>query len=406
VKNKITPKILIVHNYYQIPGGEDTVIANEKKLLEDNGHEVIQYSRNNNEIKDFSLIKWALFPFTSIFSVKTYRDVKRIIRSNDIDIVHVHNTLSLISPSVYYAAIKCNVPVVQTIHNFRLLCPGATFYRDGHICEDCVSFGLYCAVKHKCYRNSRLQTLAYVISSKIHRTLSIYGKLNYICLTKFNQEKILQLKGLNPEQVFIKPNFVVDVPDKVITYEQRKNQYVFAGRIDKLKGIDTLLQAWKGLGVNAPKLVVCGTGPMEEWCQKYIANNDLKNVEMKGFLTNVEVRKEIADSKALILPTQCYEGFPMTIVESYASGTPVIGSNIGNVDKLIEEEITGVKFPYSSPEGLVNVLRKFEKLDHNTLCKNCYQVYNENYSSIINYNKIIDIYSKALDQDMAGYKWK
>ena len=206
-------KILIVHNYYQVPGGEDTVVANEKKMLEDQGHEVILYSRNNNEIKTLSMLKKILLPLITIFNPKTYRDVKKIINVENVDIVHVHNTLSLISPSVYYAAFSCGIPVVQTIHNFRLLCPAATFYRDGCICEECVERGLSCAVRHNCYRGSKLQTSLCVINTKIHRILRTYSKLNYICLTEFNKEKLLQLNSLsknniiNENKVFIKPNF-------------------------------------------------------------------------------------------------------------------------------------------------------------------------------------------------------
>lgn len=203
-------RILQVHNYYQIPGGEDTVVANEKKLLEDHGHTVIQYTRNNSELKSFSKFRKLLLPFTTIFNLRTYRDVKRIIKEEHIDIVHVHNTLNLISPAVYYAALKCRTPVVQTVHNFRLLCPGATFYRDGHICEDCVEHGLSCAIKHSCYRGSKAQTLVCVVNTWIHRMTGVYGKINYICLTEFNKEKLLQLKQIKSEKVFIKPNFTFD----------------------------------------------------------------------------------------------------------------------------------------------------------------------------------------------------
>lgn len=218
-------KVLIVHNYYQIPGGEDTVVANEKKLLEEYGHEVLLYSRNNSELRHFSKLQKLMLPITTVFNPKTYLEVKRVIRENNVDVVHVHNTLNLISPSVYYAALSCKVPVVQTIHNFRLLCPGATFYRDGHICEDCVSQGLGCAVKHSCYRGSKIQTLACVISTMIHRWTGIYGKLNYICLTDFNREKLLQLKQIKSEQVFVKPNFVCS-KDNVIQYSERENQFI------------------------------------------------------------------------------------------------------------------------------------------------------------------------------------
>lgn len=546
-------KILQVHNYYQIPGGEDTVVANEKKLLEDHGHEVVQYSRNNSELKEFTKVRKLLLPFTTIFNPRTYTEVKQIIKKQNIDIVHVHNTLNLISPAVYYAALSCKVPVVQTVHNFRLLCPGATFYRDGHICEDCVSKGLICAVKHGCYRGSKAQTLVCVLSTWIHRMTGVYGKLNYICLTEFNKEKLLSLKQIKPEQIYIKPNFTYTFGDSketgeyylyigrieeikgvsllieafskmsdkklklagtgtelekyqnlvkennltnisfegfcqreklsellknakavvvtsqcyetfgmivveafsghipvivgdignvgslvddgvdgikfeynsvaslcsaiekfeksdmiamgenaykkylnefemngnyekmkvvyskiigggydeqvaelifgsiVVPYENRPNQFIYVGRIDKLKGIDLLLKAWKLMGDNAPKLIVCGTGPMEDWCKEYIAENGLCNIEMRGFVPNNEAKKLIANSKALILPTQWYEGFPMTIVEAYSVGTPVIGSDLGNTGSLIKVGESGLKFDYRSPENLCSVISLFMK---------------------------------------------
>lgn len=317
-------KILVVHNYYQIPGGEDTVVANEKRMLEKHGHEVILYSRNNTELKNMSFLKKILLPFTTIFNIRTYKEIKKIIKDQKIEIVHVHNTLNLISPSVYYAACSMHVPVVQTIHNFRLLCPGATFYRDSHICEDCVKYGLKCAVKHSCYRGSKIQTLACVISTWFHRMTGIYGKINYICLTEFNKEKLLELKQIKPEKVFVKPNFVESVGE-FVPEEKRENQFVFAGRLDKLKGIDILFEAWKQMGTEAPKLVVCGTGPMEAWCKRFISENDV-NIEMRGFVSNEEARKLLAVSRALVLPTQWYEGFPMSIIEAFSVGTPVVCS--------------------------------------------------------------------------------
>lgn len=206
-------RILIVHNYYQIPGGEDSVVTNEMKMLQNNGHEVILYSRSNSELKQLSVLQKLCIPFTTVFSLKTFKEVKKIIRENKIDILHVHNTLNLISPSVYYAAFINKIPVVQTIHNFRLLCPGATFYRNGSICEDCISKGLKCAISNNCYRGSKIQTLACVMTLKIHRFLGTYKKLNYICLTEFNKEKLLELnkgkkKIIDPGRVFVKPNFI------------------------------------------------------------------------------------------------------------------------------------------------------------------------------------------------------
>ncbi|RGF72117.1 glycosyltransferase [Ruminococcus sp. AF31-14BH] len=385
--------VLMVHNYYQIPGGEDTVVANEKKMLEKHGHKVVLYTRNNAELKTMNLLQKMLLPFTTIFNPKTYREIKKIIKKEKIDIVHVHNTLNLVSPSVYYAAKVMKVPVVQTIHNFRLLCPGATFYRDGHICEDCVSKGLMCAVKHKCYRESRLQTLACVISTKIHRLTGIYGKINYICLTEFNKKKLLELKQIKEEQVFVKPNFVESIGE-FIPEEERVNQFIFVGRLDKLKGIDLLLKAWEKMGEDAPKLIVCGTGPMEEWCKAYVADNEL-NIEMRGFVSNVEARKEISRSIALVLPTQLYEGFPMGIVEAFSVGTPVLCSDLGNAGSAVEENVTGYKFNQTSEREIINAIKKMgsTSLDN----KKIINIFNQKYSMDANYSILDSIYDFKFD---------
>ncbi len=383
-------KVLIVHNYYQIPGGEDTVVENEKKLLEEHGHEVLLYSRNNSELKYFSKWQKLMLPITTVFNPKTYREVKQIICENNIEIIHVHNTLNLISPSVYYAAFSCKIPVVQTIHNFRLLCPGATFYRDGHICEDCVTKGLGCAVKNACYRGSKLQTLACVISTWIHRRLGTYGKLNYICLTEFNRKKLLGLKCVKASRVFEKPNFVYGDTHFEMVAAKDRDYFIYVGRLDELKGIKILFGAWKLMGATTPKLLVCGTGPMEEWCQNFVQNNPECNIEMKGFVANIEAKKLIANAKALILPTQWYEGFPMTIVEAYSVGTPVIGSDMGNVGGLIQNGITGWKFIHDSAEELAVIVRESERAD---LVIDKFQT--EQYSIESNYQQLVEIYEKA-----------
>lgn len=386
-------RVLIVHNYYQISGGEDTVVANEKKLLEENGHEVVLYSRNNSELKSLSKLEKLCLPFTMIFSLKTYREIKKIITEHKIDIVHVHNTLTLVSPSVYYAALACKVPVVQSIHNFRFLCPAATFYREeskgnGAICEMCVSNGLKCSIIYSCYRNSRLQTFACVVSMKIHRMLKVYNKINYILLTDFNKEKFLQLnnnKGvIDPKKLFIKPNFV-DSKMKVIPFWQRNNQFIFAGRLDKLKGIHLLLEAW--LDIKDYDLIICGNGPEKDWCEGFIRENGMSNVKMYGLVENNKVQKIIAESKALILPTQWYEGFPMTIVESFACGTPVIGSNIGNVNNLIKDGVTGLTFQYNSVDSLRDAVRNITDMVESSTNQ-----YKENYNSYKNYTLLNSIY--------------
>lgn len=385
-------RILIVHNYYQIPGGEDTVVENEKRMLEKHGHKTFLYSRNNSELNTLSKLKKMCLPFSTVFNIRTYREIKRIIKEKRIDIVHVHNTLNLISPSVYYAALKCKVPVVQTVHNFRLLCPSAVFYRDGHVCEDCVKYGLWCAVKHKCYRNSRIQTLACVVNTKIHRMTGIYGKINYICLTEFNKKKLLELKQVKRDRVFVKPNFVNSI-NKLSDSGERKDRFIYVGRLDKLKGIKILFQAWKLLGNNAPELIICGNGDMEEWCKEYIAKYSLSSVKLKGFVSNLEVKQLIANSKALILPTQCYEGFPVSIVEAFSVGTPVICSDFGNAGALITQGITGYKFQYDSPNKLVQAVNKIK--DYKQIYQTTSEEYKEKYTESKNYEMLTIIYENC-----------
>lgn len=352
-------KVLLVHNHYQLPGGEDTAVANEKKLLEEHGHEVFLYTRHNFELKNLKFWQKLFLPFSTIFNVRTYREIRRLIQREGIDIVHVHNTLNLISPSVYYAAVSCSVPVVQTVHNFRLLCPGATFYRDGQICEECCEKGFSCALKHKCYRGSLVQTLACVISTRVHRAMGIYKKLHYICLTEFNKEKLLLQKQLRPEQISVKPNFVEDL-QSLYPAEERTDRIIFVGRLEKLKGVHILLEAWRLLGKDAPELLLCGTGPLEQWCGDFIREHNL-NVTMKGFVPNEKVRQLIGTSRALILPTQCYENFPMTIVEAYSAGTPVITGNMGNAGNLVDEGITGLHYQYDSARDMAEAVARFQR---------------------------------------------
>lgn len=380
-------KILLIHNYYQIPGGEDTVVANEKRLLEEHGHQVVLYTRHNSELKEFSKVQKLLLPFSTIFNMRTYREVKDVIEKENIDVLHVHNTLNLVSPSVYYAGFHKKIPVVQTVHNFRLLCPGATFYREGKVCEDCVKKGMLCAVKHNCYRGSKVQTLACVVSTQLHRLIGTYKKLNYICLTEFNKEKLLQLKLIRKEKVFVKPNFVFGHKVKP---ESKRNpyQFVYVGRLEEIKGISVLMEAWKMLGKEAPELILCGTGPLEAWCREYVKKNQMRNVHLKGFVPNEEVQEIIAQSAALILPTQVYEGFPMTIVEAYGKGTPVIASDLGNAGNLVISGITGKRFSYQSAEALADAVRNFEIYDSAQIR----EIYQEKYSAEKNYEELQRIY--------------
>lgn len=387
-------KILIVHNRYQIPGGEDQVAAQEAELLRAHGHQVFTYSRDNGELKTFSLRQKLALPFWTLYNPKTYRDICRLVRENRIDVVHVHNTLMLVSPAVYYGALRGGAAVVQTVHNFRLLCPGATFYRDDQVCEDCLKKGLSCALKHRCYRGSFSQTLCCVLSMKLHRATGIYKKLTYICLTEFNKKKLLRLKGLKPEQIFVKPN-AVSAPEALVPELDRQDRVLFAARLEDMKGIRVLLEAWRLLGANGPELLICGSGPLDEWSREFAADNKMTNVRFLGRLPNDQVRRLMATSRALILPTQWYEGFPLSIAESYSTGTPVLVSNLGNGGSLIKQGVTGLKFDPKSPQSIANAVKKMEAEKNVNWEENTRRVYDQALTPEKNYAALMEVYAAA-----------
>ncbi len=206
--------------------------------------------------------------------------------------------------------------------------------------------GLHCALVHRCYRNSFFQTLIAVISAKIHRKTGIYGYLNYICLTGFNRDRLLMLPSIKKARTFIKPNFTA-AQETIIPYKDRENTFIYAGRLEEQKGIKELLDAWYLLETKAddpeklPKLELYGTGPETDYAKKYVEKHGLRRVDLHEPLPHREILKIIAGSKALILPTKWYEGFPMTIAEAFSTGTPVIGTNLGNTGDLIKNTFEG-----------------------------------------------------------------
>ena len=403
-QTKVPQTVLIIHNEYRIAGGEDTVAANEEKLLAEHGHRVIVYKRSNKELDNYTGIKKLLLPFTSVFSLRSYREVKKLIEDNYVDVVHVHNTLTLVSPSVYYAAFRCNVPVVQTMHNFRLLCPGGSFFMEdegnGHICEQCVSKGLSCAVRNSCYRHSKAQTIVSAAVLKIHRMLGTYKKINFICLTEFNRYKLLMLnngrkKIINPARVYVKPNFTYDLAETMGKLSDTHGSisgryYVYVGRLEKLKGTELLVDAFAKLPDR--KLVIMGNGPLEETLKKRIADNGYKNIVMAGRVTGEDYVKFLGGAQAVISSSQCYETFGMGIAESYSLSVPAIAGDIGNIGDIVKEGITGIHFQYNSSDALIEAVKRFETMNRDELAANARRYYEDNLTPQSNYERLKEIY--------------
>lgn len=383
-------KVLMVHNFYQIGGGEHTVFKNEVEMLRENGHEVIEYTRSNDEFKN-SKIKMLLLPFTTIWSFKTYREVKRIIKEQKIDIVHCHNTFPLISPSVYYAAIGLKVPVVQTIHNFRFLCPAAIFYRNGEICEECLLKNTFKpALRHNCYRNSKVQTFVVTVMLNVHRRLGTYKKINYIFLTEFNKQKFKNLIDVHAENVFVKPNFV-KAPSTVQKYLYDNKTFVFASRLEENKGVRFLIQEWDKLPDDY-QLHIYGTGGLENFVKESIA--DKKNIKFYGFQPYDTVFEDLRTATAMVFPSLWYEGFPMIIAESFAMGCPVISTDIGNEGNLITESQGGVTFNKDAEGSFKQAVDKCIA-DKQSLSNNAFAYYEKYLAKDTNYSYLNKIYEKA-----------
>lgn len=404
-------RILIVHNEYQYAGGEDTVVNQDAGSLSEHGHSVFFYIRKNEELRHISVIRKLMLPFTTVFSFRSYREIRELIRKEHIDIVHVHNTLPLISYSCYFAAKKEKVKLIQTIHNFRLVCPNALFYRDGHICEDCLEKGFFQGVMHGCYRESKLQTMVVALMLKVHRMLRTFQKPDaYIALTEFNKEKISSV--VPEEKIYVKPNylrFLSDMP-AMDRDDGAEVYFVYAARLEKVKGIFVLLEAlhkWeeerKEESQNRKeltcKLFLLGTGPDENAVKDYIESNHMETVVCCGFTEHESVLRLIRGARAVIYPSLWYEGFPMTIVESFACSTPVIASDTPNLSEKIRDGENGFLFQTGNVADLCEKLDMFLSMteeDIEKMRKHARKTYEKFFTEETVYRKMMEIYGKEI----------
>ncbi|HSL01099.1 MAG TPA: glycosyltransferase [Rubrobacteraceae bacterium] len=338
-------KVLLIHNHYQQPGGEDQVFAAEAALLEAHGHQVLLHTVHNDEVANTNPVALA---GSTIWNRSSYRELRSLIRRERPHVTHFHNTLPLISPAGYYAAKAEGVPVVQTLHNYRLLCPNALFFRDGHVCEDCQGKSVpWPSVLHACYRGSRPASAAVAAMLTTHRGLRTWRDQVdvYVATTEFAREKFVQ-GGLPPEKVVVKPNFLHTDPRQG---EGRGDYALFVGRLSHEKGVGTLLSAWKRLGARMP-LKIVGDGPLAE--EVGYATEGLYGLEWLGRQPQERVLALMKEASVLVFPSTCYENFPVTLLEAFAAGLPVIASNLGGMSSLVVHGRTGLHFRPGDPEDL------------------------------------------------------
>jgi glycosyltransferase involved in cell wall biosynthesis len=388
-------KIMMVHNAYQQRGGEEVVFESEKRLLERNGHEVVPYVRSNMELQDASLLdRLALVP-RMIWSSKSRREFLALLDAERPDLVHIHNTFMVISPSIYSACTARDVPVVQTLHNFRLLCPAANFFRDGSICEACVDHTLLPSIQHGCYRNSRGATAGVATMLAFHRALDTWrtSVSRFIALTEFARNKFIR-SGFSPNSFVVKPNFADRDPGE---RAQPGDYAVFVGRLDGPKGVRVLLDAWKKLPVQYP-LQIVGDGPERAAMEAQVRELQLSEIAFRGRLSRAETIEIVKGARFVIAPSLWYEGFPMCIVESFSCGTPVLCSRLGALSEIVEDHSTGLHFNPGDAQDMASTIEwawnhppDLVKMGHAARAK-----YESAYTPQRNYALLMEIYEQAL----------
>lgn len=388
-------KIMMVHNTYREAGGEDVVFESEKRLLERTGHIVIPYVRSNMELQNTSFLDRIAIAPRMVWSSKTRQEFAAILESERPDIVHVHNTFLVISPSIYSACSERRIPVVQTLHNFRLLCPAGNFFRDGGICTECVDHSLLRSVRHGCYRNSRGATAGIALMLAFHRVLNTWktSVTRFIALTEFAKNKFIAA-GFPSDKLVVKPNFVDPDPrERVCAGEYA----VFMGRLVENKGVRVLLDAWKKLPAKYT-LQIIGEGPERAALEAEARELQLTGITFRGQLPRAKAMEIVKGARFTIFPSSWYEIFGMCIVESFACGTPVLCSRLGGMTEIVEDNLTGLHFNPGDAKDLASKVRwawnhPSELAEMGRAARGKYET---EYTAEKNHSLLMGIYEQAL----------
>jgi glycosyltransferase involved in cell wall biosynthesis len=404
--------ILQINNYFYIKGGSEKYFFEVSQLLKRHNHEVIFFSvhDNNNNIdagsnvyfgKEMSFdINQSFFErietaLRMLYSFENNKIMRNLLIHYKIDIAHAHNIYHRVNPSVLVELTKKEIPVVMTLHDYKICCPIYTFYRNGNICTECIKNSRLRIIKHKCTKGSLMLSLFHYIESTFHNLIGLYKKnINmFICPSKFSLRK--HAEGGIPEDKLVHiPNFI-NVSEFNPNYESG-DYILYVGRLSKEKGIFTLLKAVKGIDV---RLKIVGDGPIRKDCEEFVSENSIKNVEFLGYKTGNELKEIIRNCNFLIIPSEWYENAPMTIIEAFAYGKPMIGANIGGIPEMIIAGETGLLFQ----AGDYNELREkiIYLLNNPSLITKMGKMAREKaeseYSEEIHYQRLIEVYKKVLE---------
>lgn len=379
-------RLLLVHNRYKHAGGEDSVFASERDMLAHMGHEVETLEFDNHEVD--AMPKWKSAA-EAVWSVSARKIIGAKLGSFSPDLVHFHNTFLRVSPAAYWTCRSAGVPVVQTLHNYRLLCLNALFLRDGRPCEDCLGKAVpWPGLVHKCYHGSLSESAVVGGINVAHRALGTYTRAvdAFIALTEFGKAKFTA-GGLPPDRIHVKPNFIADVGSG----GHAGGFCMYAGRLSPEKGIETLLEAWKLLDGSIP-LKIVGTGPLET-----LLRSPPPGVDYLGPISRERVFAMMRDASLHMVPSGCYEGFPVTIPEAFSAGLPVIASRLGTLEEILAGERSGWLFRPKDAADLARVVRAAWS-DQEALRRKGAEArsqYESSYTQPVNYRILMGIYATA-----------
>lgn len=382
-------KILVVHNRYLQPGGEDIAVAAEVRLLRERGHEVELFETSNRDLSSFGGARIAA---GTVWSRNGRAQVFEKNRRFAPDVVHVHNTFPRLSPSIYYAVARAGV--VQTLHNFRLVCPAATLMRNGQPCEECVGRFALPAIRHGCYRG-RSASFVSAAMLQTHRTLGTWDRRvdAYIALTAFTRDVFVR-GGLPREKLHIKPNFVA--PDPGVG-AQRGRHFLYVGRFDEGKGIRVLMDAWRAMPAPVP-LRLIGSGGLEDEVRAFAASTPA--VEFVGHVSHERVIAELKSARALIAPMLWYENFPLGICEAMATGCPVIAADVANVRAILLDGAAALLFRRTDASALRAMIESVTESQLAHVAARARAEYEQSYTADKNYGALMRIYAAALSRKL------
>jgi len=392
-------KILIVHNRYRstAPSGENRVVDQESEALIAAGHSVRHFERNSDDIEDWPAMKKATLPARVVWSRASRHDLARDLIRHPPDVVHIHNTFPLLSPSVLYACREAEVPVVVTLHNYKLLCASGDFFRAGEVCHNCAGGNPASAVIHRCYRGSALATATTVMNTRGHRRSWRDLVSAYIFISD-SQRRLLAGMDFDPERSFIKPNLV---PYDGPVGGPRQRQVAYIGRLDAAKGAPLLMKGWDAYreqaGDKALRLVIAGGGPMLDEVTAWAAERP--SVELRGLMSKPEVFDLIGQSRAVLLPSEWEETFGLVVVEAMAVGVPPLASAHGSFPELITDGVDGALFEPGRPDAMGKLLLDVDTAPdrYAELGRQARTTYEKHHQTDTNVEHLLDIYRYAIE---------